>query len=341
MKPSLKDLPNFLQHSLSSNDSDFPQSFNLDTSEFRLPARGVLEVIPGKGLKKEVVISCGIHGNETAPIEIVNHLVSDILAGQQAVNCRTMFIIGHPEAIRGSKRFVDINLNRLFFQQEHQQEHQHPYDQAMELERAEVLSRCLEGFFISPWPRFHYDLHTAIRDSVHRKFAVYPWRPASDWDPVQMGFLADGGIEAVLLSHKPASTFSYHSTCHFDATAFTLELGKVMPFGENPMQEFAAIDAQLRYLLEYSGFPAPSGQQPHLYQVVKELIRPKGEGVVLNVEDSVANFTDFPANTLILQGGGADYRTSNDGEAIVFPNREVPAGQRMGLMVVPIERPNP
>jgi succinylglutamate desuccinylase len=335
MKFSLKDAPSFLQHTLSSNDSDFPQSFNLGTSEYRLPARGVLEIDPGKGLKKEVVISCGIHGNETAPIEIVNNLVSDILAGQQAVNCRTMFTIGHPEAIQGGKRFVDINLNRLFFHEEHHEEHQHHYDHGIELKRAEVLTRCLEEFFISPWPRFHYDLHTAIRDSVYRKFAVYPWRSAGDWDPIQMSFLADGGIEAVLLSHTQASTFSSHSACRFGATAFTLELGKVMPFGENPMQEFTAIGAQLRHLFEYPDLPAPSGQQPRLYQVVKELIRPKGEAVVLKVEDSVANFTAFPPNTLILEGGGADYRTSKEGEAIVFPNREVPAGQRMGLMVVP------
>lgn len=342
MKYSLKDSPGFLEHTLHSNDDDFPQSFNLGTSVCRLPARGVLEVTPQGCLKKEVVISCGIHGNETAPIEIVNNLVSNILARQQAVNCRAMFVIGHPDAIRRGKRFIDINLNRLFLLQKHQYKHQNKQhqhaDRGIEVKRAEVLAQCLEDFFISPWPRFHYDLHTAIRDSVYRKFAVYPWRPAGDWNPVQLGFLADGGIEAILLSHKPASTFSYHSACHFDAAAFTLELGKVMPFGENPMAEFSAIDSQLRRLLEYPNVPAPSGQQPRLYQVVNELIRPKEEGVVLKVEDSVANFTSFPLNTLILEGGGADYRTKEEGEAIVFPNREVPPGQRMGLMVAPVER---
>ncbi|RUM49001.1 MAG: succinylglutamate desuccinylase, partial [Marinomonas sp.] len=47
-----------------------------------LERSGVLRLEPEQAPKHSVVLSAGIHGNETAPIELVNALVQQILAGE-------------------------------------------------------------------------------------------------------------------------------------------------------------------------------------------------------------------------------------------------------------------
>ena len=47
---------------------------------------GVLYFQPqGSDLRNAILLSVGVHGNETAPIEIIDQLVTDILAGK---SCR-------------------------------------------------------------------------------------------------------------------------------------------------------------------------------------------------------------------------------------------------------------
>jgi succinylglutamate desuccinylase len=58
----------------------------------------------------------------------------------------------------------------------------------------------------------------------------------------QLAWLRHCGIEAVLLHSKPANTFSYYTSHYHQAHAFTLELGKARPFGQNDLSRFAGID---------------------------------------------------------------------------------------------------
>ena len=66
----------------------------------KLHQRGVLEVIPPilSDESKHIIVSCGIHGDETAPMEIVDKVVTDIINGFQEVKHRLLFINAHPEA---------------------------------------------------------------------------------------------------------------------------------------------------------------------------------------------------------------------------------------------------
>ena len=95
---------------------------------------------PEQAPKHSVVLSAGIHGNETAPIELVNTLVQQILAGELELNVRLLVILGHPQAMNEGTRFCDVNLNRLFCGAWQRYE-------GMEVELAKQLEASLKRFF--------------------------------------------------------------------------------------------------------------------------------------------------------------------------------------------------
>ncbi|MFT4633142.1 MAG: succinylglutamate desuccinylase [Candidatus Azotimanducaceae bacterium] len=307
------------------NPNKQPDQRHFETAKLRIeqPECGVLIITPLSGYKKNIVISAGIHGNETAPIEMLNGIVTAILADQLEVRSRLLLIIGHPPAAVAGRRFVQVNLNRLFSGGHRN----HP--DSYETLRAVALERIMTEFFQDQEDRFHYDLHTAIRPSLYEKFAISPF--GQTLSPSMLSLLANCGIEAVLQNHQPATTFSFFSHAALAATAFTFELGKAAPFGQNPL-ELSAIHLHLAH--QITDQPEPLRvPEPAIFRVVHELVR-SSKQYRLNVGDATQNFTPFELNTLIETDGLTDYRTSNINERIVFPNPDVPIGQRTGLMVV-------
>ena len=61
-----------------------------------------------------ILLSVGVHGNETAPIEIIDQLVSDIFAGKIVVKQNLLIVIANLQSIKASCREVVENMNRLF-----------------------------------------------------------------------------------------------------------------------------------------------------------------------------------------------------------------------------------
>ena len=45
-------------------------------------------------------MSAGVHGNETAPIELLNQLVGDLLIGRLPLTVRLLVVLGNPAAMR-------------------------------------------------------------------------------------------------------------------------------------------------------------------------------------------------------------------------------------------------
>ena len=66
--------------------------------------------------------------------------------------------------------------------------------------------------------------------------------------------------------------------------------------------------------------------------MVHEIIN-TGEHFSFHVPDDVANFTAYPPGTLIWEDETTQYHVGEVPESIVFPNRDVPIGQRVGLLV--------
>ncbi|HEY0922352.1 succinylglutamate desuccinylase [Rheinheimera pacifica] len=332
----------FLQLTLSNPDS-------LPSSQFTLPNgttvsildTGVIcfEPVLCESDTKDIVLSCGVHGNETAPIEICAELVKDLLTGQLQLKHRLLVLFGNPAAINASTREITENLNRLF-------SGHHSMGAGLinaERKRAKALEEYVSRFYqevrvtnVVPRNRYLYDLHTAIRGSRFEKFAVYPFLHNKPWQKAQFEFLQACDVTTVLLMQTPASTFSYYASNTHGADAFTIELGKVQPFGRNDMQRFAKARAALRQLVSEAAVSTVhfDEQQFQLYQVYRAINKQTQE-FKLHFADDVENFTAYPQGTLLATDGDIEYRVEREGEAIIFPNAKVAIGQRAMLMVVP------
>lgn len=299
---------------------------------------GIIEFVPNQVSDQFVCLSCGVHGNETAPMEIISDMVRDILVGSQALSANLLILLGNPKAMLQQERFLEFNLNRMF--NHHWKSYVEADPNCYEALRAKRLEEAVQDFFDkSPADsrRYHYDLHTAIRASKHQRFAIYPYLDGREHKVEQLAFMQDCGVNTILLYHKASSTFSYHTSHHFKADAFTVELGKVKPFGENNREDFAEAESCLRQLVA-SNYHFNNDREVadlNLFAVKKELLRVSDDSH-LNVDDDLANFTEFEQGFELLSDPEEPYTVESDGEAIVFPNNKVPIGQRMALLVEPV-----
>jgi succinylglutamate desuccinylase len=279
--------------------------------------------------RASVVLSAGIHGDETAPIELLAQLAKDIASGAAPLAARVLLVLGHPGAMRAAVRYLSDDLNRLF------RGRHRAMPASEETLRAAVLEDAVARFFdASTLPRWHFDMHTAIRASRFERFALLPHREPGRPDYVAGDFtrLAGLGIEAVLLHREAGNTFSQHCSSAHGAFAATLELGKVMGFGQNDLSRFAGASAGLRAFLADPGAGADQ-PPPRVFEVVATIVRRTQDGFTLFADDATPNFTRFERGALVARDTGYAYRTTRDSERIVFPNPRVRPGLRAALMV--------
>ena len=243
--------------------------------------------------------------------------------------------------MRAGKRYVNDDLNRLFRPQvdEAAKLNAKPRPEHSEGQRATELEAAARPFFLQApllppgAVRLHYDMRTAIRGSQIERFALYPYRADGHWNRDELAWLAGCGIEAVLLNDGPAGTFSYFTSAELLSHSFTLELGKVRPFGQNDLSRFAGIDTGLRRLLARDRQARPAPAPMRVFRVVHVLTK-RSDAFQMHVPDDVLNFTAYPADAVITEDTGERCVVSHSEERIVFPNRNVKNGLRAGLMVM-------
>lgn len=311
-------------------------------AKVKLLKRGVLEVIPA-GISdidtpascKSIVISAGVHGNETAPLELVDQLVRAILADELVVKERCLFILAHPLAINNKTRFIDENLNRLFrndIQANHNEQ-----SRSLEIDIAQELMEDVSAFFaFTPEAqRWHLDLHCAIRRSKHFTFAVSPCTDKSTRTRELFTFADKAHLGAVLLSHGKTNTFSCYSANHHGAKSLTVELGQVSPLGQNDLSLIDDFNQALHALLSQT-LDTISSQPPLVYRVCQTLQRTQ-QDFDFTFADDVENFTRFQQGEVLGHDGTEQFIAKQDGEAVVFPNKNVAINSRAALMVIEVE----
>jgi succinylglutamate desuccinylase len=329
----------FLQSSRQCPEQ-FSQPFEFilgNGTQVKITGPGIIMFSPQNSSDKDIVLSCGVHGNETAPIEICDGYVQEILTGNINIAQRVLFLFGNLPSMDIAQRFVEENMNRLF-------SGAHSKDCSelnQERLRAKELEQAVSDFYLQAETkgtrtRYHYDLHTAIRASKNDKFAVYPFRQEKPWETEQLEFLLACGVNTILLSGSPTTTFSYYSSNKFGANAFTVELGKVKPFGQNDMSQFSQVKLTLKRLICGEDLELKTFEHNDFYiYKVNQVINKQHADFALNFPDDAPNFEDFALGEILASEPGRDYVAEYAGEAIVFPNADVEIGQRALLTVIP------
>lgn len=308
---------------------------------------GGLELAPAAspgGAMPSVFVSAGVHGDETAPIELLSKMVADIATGSAPLACRLGIVLGNIAAMRAGRRYIDDDLNRLFCGRHARM------PASREASRARALEAAARRFFAEADDaanmRWHIDMHTAIRASVFERFALLPYTGAAP-SRAMFEWLALARIEAVLLHTAKGTTYTHYTAESFGANACTLELGKVRPFGGNDLSRFAGADAAVRALIaggrhrsgdnEQGGRSPSMPPMPRVFTVIGQITK-HSEAFELLMADDIANFTPFSKGTVLARDGDYAYAVTHDEERIVFPNRTVKPGLRAGLSVVETTR---
>ncbi|AGI23602.1 succinylglutamate desuccinylase [Pseudomonas sp. MT3] len=328
-------LGKLLELTLAGREPTEKIQLTADGTRLHWLAEGALEITPSttRDQGRDLLLSAGIHGNETAPIELLDRLVQRIARGELKPAARTLILLGNPEAMRRGERYLEQDINRLFCGR-------HEEGSGNEALRAAELERLAAAFFARAGrTRLHYDLHTAIRGSKIEQFALYPWSEGRQHSRDELARLRSAGIDAVLLQNKPGITFSAYTYSRLDAEAFTLELGKARPFGQNQVVNLDRLEAMLQSLIR--GDAAVVDGAPldglKLFAVSREVIK-HSDHFRLHLDDAVDNFTELDQGYLLAEDiGGTRWIVEEQGARIIFPNPRVKNGLRAGILVVPTE----
>lgn len=290
-------------------------------------ASGILQIVRDPSCLS-LLLSIGVHGNETAPIELVTNVLTTLAMQSAQLAVNLLIVIGNPAAIAQARRFVEVDLNRLFKQE------QDDMATTLEAARARVIMQATHTFFaMAQGPRWHLDLHTAIRPSCYPTFALLPDAVALPQKHAMVQLLGHAGIGAVVINRSAAGTFSAFTAEHLQATSATLELGQISALGSNDMTQFADTSATLARLLRTAAVAGTPRDAPVIFELAHEIIN-TSESFCLHIDPSTPNFSAIAPGSIIVTDGALVYRVGLREERIVFPNPTVRIGQRAGLMVV-------
>lgn len=296
------------------------------------PGAGMLQV-GGAVSARRLLLSVGVHGNETAPIEMLAEVLNVLGNTPVALATDILLVVGNPAAIARGKRFLDADLNRMFCSD------RGVLRDTAEAARADQIMAATTVFF-RPGAAYqmHLDLHSAIRPSHYSRFAVVPAAATDPTDSTDAtkaamdGWLADAAIEGTIANNLPAPTYSAWTAGAFGAASCTVELGQVGTLGANPRDQLVRTGQALGRLLRGQE-PDAGAIAPIRFRVAQEIVK-RSEAFRLVLDRAAPNFTSFAPHAVIATDGADTLRAGPATEYVVFPNPDVLVGQRAGLMVV-------
>jgi succinylglutamate desuccinylase len=297
-----------------------------------LPAPGIMTVKAATTdpARASVLVSVGVHGDETGPIEMVAHAIEAISREPGRLAVDLMLCVGNIDAIAAGKRFIDADLNRMF------RAERGALAGTAEAARADAMIAATRAFFEGAGPvRWHLDLHTAIRASHYPMFAIVPDLIAEEPRRKLVDWLGQGGIQAIIMNPKSAGTYSYYSAEHHGAAGSTVELGRVGTLGQNDLAQFADVAKALDGLLR-GAKPSEPKARPHVFKVAQEVLK-LSDDFRMGFGRETQNFTALKRGDVIATDGETVYTVFHEEELVVFPNPDVRVGLRAGLMVVRVE----
>ena len=120
------------------------------------------------GKNPKIIIMAGVHGNEKANVETLHR----IMHNQKLKACSTgiLFIIGNPQALEKSVRFIETDMNREFGTFSTSLEGKRAQEIASYFDSCDVLidlhltqTPCLEPFTVSPFHKESIDFFSKMQ----------------------------------------------------------------------------------------------------------------------------------------------------------------------------------
>lgn len=322
------DMFSFFEHSLEADRAG--TDFVTPSARFAWLARGALQITPHKPAAdlRAAIISVGVHGDEVIPIRLVDRWLHDMVEQHHVVRRPLLIVLANPDAVRSEQRFVGLNMNRLFSTAP---ESGSIGKDGQEHRRAVELMGLVETFIAGHPGGVHLDLHSTIKASDHDRFAIIPVQCRERETTALSGWLHHFAVDAWVQNISPAATFAGFSA-GLGYLSATIELGQVSSLDE-PIDRFLPLLPEMGYLAHSRAEPV---QQTAIgYQVIEEIVRPKGEFEVCL--SSFVNFRRLSQGTLLARSDSEEWRIAQDGDALLFLNPSVPPGHRVALIVRPVD----
>lgn len=291
-------------------------------------AEGILECTPHNEYTSSIVISAGIHGNETAPIEILDQIIDDLFSEKLVLKERILFILGNPQAIIEGKRYIQNDLNRLFCGVWNN------LLNSQEAKRAKEIETITAQFFEHGQcgvDKYHYDLHTAIKPSLIPTFALLPFQ-SQEHSQILLKNLESAELDGLVFHSSKGKTFTNFTNDNFAAASVTIELGKANPFGENDLKSLSAINNVIRSVLSKSNIVERKKPPISRFKVIDSIIK-HDDSFCLNVEANIPNFSIIEKGKLIAFDKENKYQFLDKDVYLIFINPKVDIGLRGGLIL--------
>jgi succinylglutamate desuccinylase len=144
-------------------------------------------------------------------------------------------------------------------------------------------------------------------------------------------------MEAVLLQNKPSIVFSSYTYDKLGAEAFTLELGKARPFGQNEGVDVSRLETRLKQIIEGNepDLAAEGLDGLQLFSVAREIIK-HSDAFRLNLPADIENFSELDVGYVLAEDlANTRWVIEEEGARIIFPNPKVKNGLRAGILIVP------
>ena len=283
--------------------------------------------IPGNTKTNSVgiIISCGVHGNESGPIATCNALLDLVKSNQLSLSHPLLLVFGNPRAINANKRYLDFNLNRLFG---------NSVEGGSEAQRARQLEQACHRFQQHCTQiLWHLDLHSTIKPSCIERFALTPVTRAEYQLPWH-ALLSAGGFHGLVRQTRRANTFSQYTHDQFGSESFTLECGSLQSDTHQADPEL------LQWLVTMvSAATVPRTQDVNTslrtFQVAEEIIR-HSDAFQFVIDEQEPNFSAHPKGSLIFTDQDGSFYSEGERYSL-FLNSKVEVGQRAGLLLERIQ----
>lgn len=273
--------------------------------------------------QRGLIVSCGVHGDETGPINSVRRLHKELDQKRFAPSRPLLIIYANLKAIEKKTRFVRHNMNRLFNLAQNEATN---FETEPEWQRAQLLERCCQHFFEHHGKgSLHLDLHSTIKPSRHLRFVLQPHVQHSYSFP-WVNLLTQVEVSAWVHQHSSSHTFSQCTHDLFSMESLTLECGNIQ------QQQDDRLYQALKDLI-CDAVKASSDSSIQHYSVHQTIIK-RSEQFRFLVDEQQANFSIINKGEKIFSDMDGEVEAPTKLYGLFF-NSNVPIGHRAGILLIP------